>query len=204
MACFVCHIGVRHCNSLWSHCMLVWQKWLNKFRGFRTFYPNWSLHFPQYHFMSITKELYFLLPIQLKKNAPSIYIEILEHYIQECVHNGKIKLYYIPTNKQIADTFMKNLTWQHFEANWKMLQLIPYSMTQWIVRWSVEVWLCGLTYYSMTIGQVMTESHWWVTYCFALHYLSIQHIPISDTMIIHLHMVSYHIIIASYCTIVTP
>ena len=58
------------------------------------------------------------------------HIEILEHYIRECVHDGKIKLDYIPTNDQVADTFTKNLTWQHFEANQKMLQLIPYSMTQ--------------------------------------------------------------------------
>ena len=58
------------------------------------------------------------------------HIEIPEHYICECVHDGKIKLYYIPTNEQVADTFTKNLTWQRFEANRKMLQLIPYSMTQ--------------------------------------------------------------------------
>ena len=56
------------------------------------------------------------------------HIEIPEHYIRECVHDGKIKLYYIPTNEQVADTFIKNLTWQHFEANRKMLQLSPYSM----------------------------------------------------------------------------
>ena len=58
------------------------------------------------------------------------HIEIPEHYIRECVHDGKIKLYYISTNEQVADTFTKNLTWQRFEANRKMLQLIPYSMTQ--------------------------------------------------------------------------
>ena len=58
------------------------------------------------------------------------HIEIPEHYICECVHDGKIKLYHIPTNKQVADTFTKNLTWQCFEANRKMLQLISYSMTQ--------------------------------------------------------------------------
>ena len=56
--------------------------------------------------------------------------ETPEHYIRECVHDGKSKLYYIPTGGQVADTFMKNLTWQCFEANWKMLQLILYSMIQ--------------------------------------------------------------------------
>jgi transposase InsO family protein len=55
------------------------------------------------------------------------HIEIPEHYIRECVHDGKIKLYYIPTDKQVADTFTKNLTWQRFEDNRKRLQLIPYS-----------------------------------------------------------------------------
>jgi hypothetical protein len=55
------------------------------------------------------------------------HIEIPEHYIRECVHDGKIKLYYISTDKQVADTFTKNLTWQRFEDNRKRLQLIPYS-----------------------------------------------------------------------------
>ena len=45
------------------------------------------------------------------------HIEIPEHYICECIHDEKIKLYYIPTNEQVADTFTKNLTWQCFEAN---------------------------------------------------------------------------------------
>jgi hypothetical protein len=45
------------------------------------------------------------------------HIEIPEHYIRECVHDGKIKLYHIPTDKQVADTFTKNLTWQRFEDN---------------------------------------------------------------------------------------
>jgi Trm5-related predicted tRNA methylase len=35
------------------------------------------------------------------------HIEIPEHYIREYVHDGKIKLYYIPTDKQVADTFTK-------------------------------------------------------------------------------------------------
>ena len=58
------------------------------------------------------------------------HIEIPDHYIHDYIHDGKIKLYYIPTNEQVADTFTKNLTWQRFEANQKMLQLIPYFMTQ--------------------------------------------------------------------------
>jgi hypothetical protein len=58
------------------------------------------------------------------------HIEIPEHYICECIHDGKIKLYYIPTDKQVADTFTKNLTWQRFEDNQKRLQLIPNSMSQ--------------------------------------------------------------------------
>ena len=80
---------------------------------------------------------------------------------------------------------------------------------------SVEDWLYGLTYYSLTWGWVTTESHWWVTltiiesHIISLFIISaytyyIWHTLISDTMIIHLHMVSCHIIIASYCTIVMP
>ena len=68
------------------------------------------------------------LASNLAQEGRTKHIEIPEHYIRECVHDGKIKLYYIPTNKQVADTFTKNLTWQHFEANQKMLQLIPHSM----------------------------------------------------------------------------
>ena len=39
------------------------------------------------------------------------HIKILEHFIHECIHDGKIKLYYVPTTKQVAYTFTKNLTW---------------------------------------------------------------------------------------------
>ena len=39
------------------------------------------------------------------------HIEILEHYICECVQKEKVKLFYIPTNEQRADIFTKNLTW---------------------------------------------------------------------------------------------
>ena len=44
------------------------------------------------------------------------------------------------------------------------------------------------------------------TFFFTLHYVSRLHLTnlIDDTMIIHLHMVSSHTIIASYCIIVTP
>ena len=55
--------------------------------------------------------------------------EIPEHLICECIHDGKIKLYYVPTTKHVADTFTKNLTWQHFEENHRKLQMIPYSLT---------------------------------------------------------------------------
>ena len=55
------------------------------------------------------------------------HIEILEHYIRECVQKEKVKLFYIPTNEQRADIFTKNLTWQHFEENRKSLSLSRYT-----------------------------------------------------------------------------
>ena len=53
-------------------------------------------------------------------------IEIPEHYIHECVQKEKVKLFYISTNEQRADIFIKNLTWQHFEENRKSLSLSRY------------------------------------------------------------------------------
>ena len=63
------------------------------------------------------------------------HIEIPEHYIHKCVQKEKVKLFYIPTNEQRADIFTKNLTWQYFEENRKLLSLSRY--TSWIARWSV-------------------------------------------------------------------
>ena len=56
------------------------------------------------------------------------HIEILEHYICECVQKEKVKLFYISTNEQRADIFTKNLTWQHFEENRKLLSLSRYIL----------------------------------------------------------------------------
>ena len=55
------------------------------------------------------------------------HIEILEHYICECIQKEKVKLFYIPTNEQRADIFTKNLTWQHFEENRKLLLLSRFT-----------------------------------------------------------------------------
>ena len=55
------------------------------------------------------------------------HIEILEHYIHECIKKEKVKLFYIPTNEQRADIFTKNLTWQHFEENRKLLLLSRFT-----------------------------------------------------------------------------
>ena len=55
------------------------------------------------------------------------HIEILEHYIHECVQKEKVKLFYISTNEQRADIFTNNLTWQRFEENRKSLLLSRYT-----------------------------------------------------------------------------
>ena len=34
------------------------------------------------------------------------HIKIPEHFICECIHDGKIKLYYIPTTEQVADMYL--------------------------------------------------------------------------------------------------
>ena len=44
------------------------------------------------------------------------YIPIPEHYICEAVELGEIKLYYIPTDVQFADTPTKNLGKQKFQG----------------------------------------------------------------------------------------
>ena len=55
------------------------------------------------------------------------HIEIPEHYIRECVQDGTIQLFYIPTGEQVADIFTKNVTWQKFEDNRKRLTLVPFQ-----------------------------------------------------------------------------
>jgi len=44
-----------------------------------------------------------------------------DHYICESVEFGEIKLYYVPTDQQFADIFMKNLGKQRFEDERKSL-----------------------------------------------------------------------------------
>ena len=55
------------------------------------------------------------------------HIEILEHYIRECIQKEKVSLFYIPTNEQRVDIFTKNLTWQHFEESRRSLSLSRYT-----------------------------------------------------------------------------
>ena len=49
------------------------------------------------------------------QEGPTKHIRIPEHYIREVVELEEIKLYYIPTNLQFADIFMKNLGKQKFQ-----------------------------------------------------------------------------------------
>ena len=37
------------------------------------------------------------------------HIQMLEQYICEVVESGEIQLFYVPTNQQFANIFMKNL-----------------------------------------------------------------------------------------------
>ena len=52
---------------------------------------------------------------------------ISNHYICEAVEFGEVKLYYVPTNQQYADIFMKNLAKLKFETGRKALCLIKHS-----------------------------------------------------------------------------
>ena len=52
---------------------------------------------------------------------------ISNHYIHETVEFGEVKLYYVSTNQQYADIFMKNLAKLKFETGKKALCLIKYS-----------------------------------------------------------------------------
>ena len=164
--------------------MLAWQKWLNKFRRFRISYLNWSSNSPLFHSMSTNKVPYSSLPIQLKKDAPNI-LKLQNITSENASMMGKSSYtMYIPTNEQVADTFTKNLTWQRFEANWKMLQLISYSVISWIARWSVEVLLYVIRLIALLLCQSCCQSfcqsqyqsfltNMSVTYIlFTLHYIS--------------------------------
>ena len=50
-----------------------------------------------------------------------------EHYIHEVVGSGEIQLFYIPTNQQFADIFMKNLGKTKFQDKRNTLNLQRYS-----------------------------------------------------------------------------
>ena len=56
------------------------------------------------------------------------HIRIPEHYIREAVELEEIKLYYIPTNLQFADIFMKNLGKQKFQEGRNALRLSRFKM----------------------------------------------------------------------------
>ena len=122
------------------------------------------------------------------------HIEIPEHFIHECIHDGKIKLYYVPTTEQVADTFTKNLTWQHFEENHRKLWMIPYSLTTWTVRWSVEVqifcyWLCSL-FMCQLHSQSWSQSH---------HQSDVSHTSWHSSVALLLYLVLYITILNLWC-----
>ena len=51
---------------------------------------------------------------------------IPNHYICEAVEFGKVKLYYVSTDQQYADIFIKNLAKLKFETGRKALHLIKH------------------------------------------------------------------------------
>ena len=55
------------------------------------------------------------------------HIHIPEYYIHEAVELEEIKLYYIPTNLQFADIFMKNLGKQKFQEGRNALRLSRFQ-----------------------------------------------------------------------------
>ena len=52
---------------------------------------------------------------------------ISNHYIHEAVEFEEVKLYYVPTDQQYTDIFMKNLAKLKFETGRKALCLIKHS-----------------------------------------------------------------------------
>ena len=50
-----------------------------------------------------------------------------EHYICKVVESGEIQLFYVPTNQQFADIFMKNLGKIKFQDEKNALHLQRYS-----------------------------------------------------------------------------
>ena len=142
------------------------------------------------------------------------HIEIPEHFIHEYIHAGKIKLYYVPTTKQVADTFTKNLTWQHVEKLW----MIPYSSTTWTARWSVEVlisyyWLCSLFICqshsqsrSQSQDSIQCQLHIEIFLCDFITIVGSLHNHSRPIMscFFRSSVTLYHIIITPYCTIMMP
>ena len=55
------------------------------------------------------------------------HIRMPEHYICETVESGEIQLFYVPTNQQFADIFMKNLDKTKFQDERNALRLQRYS-----------------------------------------------------------------------------
>ena len=54
------------------------------------------------------------------------HIRMPEHYIHEVVESGEIQLFYVPTDQQFADIFMKNLGKTKFQDGRNALCLQRY------------------------------------------------------------------------------
>ena len=54
------------------------------------------------------------------------HIHIPQHYIHEAVEHGEVELFYVTTNTQFANIFIKNLGKIKFQEERKMLTLILF------------------------------------------------------------------------------
>ena len=59
------------------------------------------------------------------------HVRMPEHYIHEAVESGEIQLFYVSTDQQFADIFMKNLDKTKFQDGRNALHLQRYSQPSW-------------------------------------------------------------------------
>ena len=57
------------------------------------------------------------------------YVQMPEHHIHEVVEFGEIQLFYVPTDQQFTDIFMKNLDKTKFQDRRNALCLQRYSLS---------------------------------------------------------------------------
>ena len=56
------------------------------------------------------------------------HVHIPQHYIHKAVEYGEVEFFYITTNTQFTDIFIKNLEKIKFQEGKKMLTFIPFPI----------------------------------------------------------------------------